>query len=60
MIEKSQRWLAKYVGYKNAYRIVFISYATLVTIPLLVLGYIFSCMQFVVVGSVIINLMRSI
>lgn len=60
MIEKSQRWLAKYVGYKNAYRIVFITYATLVTIPLLVLGYIFSCMQFVVVGSVIINLIRSV
>lgn len=59
MIEKSQKWLAKYVGFKSAYRIVFTTYIILVSIPLILLGYLFDCIQFMIIGSLIINTLRS-
>ena len=59
MIEKSQRWLAKYVGKNWAYYIVFITYTILVTIPTIILGYLFDCMTFMIISNLIVNIIRS-
>ena len=59
MIEKSQRWLAKYVGKNWAYYIVFITYTILITIPTIILGYLFDCMTFMIISNLIVNIIRS-
>ena len=59
MIEKSQRWLAKYVGKNWAYYIVFIAYTILITMPTIILGYLFDCMTFMIISNLIVNIIRS-
>lgn len=59
MIKKSQRWLAKYVGKNWAYYIVFIAYTILITIPTIILGYLFDCMTFMIISNLIVNIIRS-
>ena len=60
MIEKSQRWIAKYVGKNWAYYIVFTTYTILTTIPTIILGYLFDCMAFMIISNLIVNIMRSL
>ena len=58
MIEKIQRYLAKYMSKKMAYRVVFTTYIILVMIPIIILGYLFDCMWFMIIGTLIVNKIR--
>ena len=58
MIEKSQKWLAKYVGKDWAYNIVYVLYAILVITPIIIFGYIFNCLEFMIVFTISMNMLR--
>lgn len=58
MIETVQIYLAKYMSKKMAYRIVFTTYIILIMIPIIILGYLFDCMWFMIIGTLIINQLR--
>lgn len=59
MINKMQKIISKYVGINMAYYIVFISYIVIVSVPLLLFGYLFKCIQFMSLSFIIINTLRS-
>lgn len=58
MIIKAQRFLKKYIGYKWAYRVVYYSYGIVTLIPILVIGYLFKCIPFILISLFAMNILR--
>lgn len=58
MIIKLQKWLGQYMSQKLAYYVVFCSYVIIVSIPIIILGYLFNCIIFMVVASILTNYLR--
>lgn len=60
MIRKTQLFLGKYMSKKCAYRIVFALYFMITYIPMLLVGYLFDIIPFILIATIIVNQLRSV
>ena len=59
MITKSQKMLVKYVGKKWSYRIVFTTYIIMVMTPIILFGWLFNYIPFIIISTITVNSIRS-
>jgi len=57
MIKKSQNFLSRFMSKHNAYLIVYWSYFIITIIPLLSVGYFFNIIPYIIISTVIVNIL---